>query len=68
MGDAHAVEGPKEVFICNLATDGVIEHQAGVFVGGGGGRETGAILEVVGLEINHPSTIRTLRRNGYMPS
>ena len=58
MGQGEAFD---DVFAGNRDIHGVVEDVAGVFVDDGGDLEPGAVLEVVGLEIDRSHMMRTRR-------
>ena len=64
MGQGEAFEDVDDVFAGDRNIDGVVQDQAGVFVDDGGDLESGAVFEVVGLEIDRPHMTGIQRHGG----
>lgn len=64
MGDAELFEGVRAVFTGDQDIGGVLQDHVGVFVDDGGDLKPGAVLEMVGFEIDRPDMIATLRVDG----
>jgi len=64
VGQGELFEDVDEVLSGDRDIDGVVEDYPGVFVDDGGDLESGAVFEVVGLEVDRPHVMRIQRRGG----
>jgi len=67
MHECEAFEDVDDVFTSDRGVHGVIENQPGVFVDDRSDLEPGAVLEVIGLEINRPHVMRILSCHRRLP-